>query len=166
VAAKWGCIDASQEGAVGTVLQVANYQRNDTITASATIPDDNTIPQISEGSQVLTLAITPKSATNKLLIRVVVHMGLYGSTFIIALFQDSTASAIAAQREYLASVTTSELPLVLEYYMTAGTTSSTTFTVRAGTPGGGNWSLNKRGDGTSFLGGSIYSSITITEIQA
>lgn len=69
------------------------------------IPLDNTIPQITEGGQVITLAaVTPASAANT--IEVTVSMIISASTvgtFTVALFRDSVANALAATCQSLSS---------------------------------------------------------------
>ena len=50
------------------------------------------------------------------------------------------------------------------HYMTAGTTSATTFKVRAGADGAGTTTTNGGAGMGRFFGGVMASSITITEI--
>ena len=54
----------------GTVVNVVNHQFGSMLNlgdgTSVQIPYDDTIPLITEGAEVMTLAITPKSTTNKL----------------------------------------------------------------------------------------------------
>lgn len=151
----------------GAVLQVVTYTTGALATGTTVIPEDDTIPQITEGDQYMSLAITPTSATSKLVIQVVGNFspGSSGATVIMALFQDSTANALAAvaQGYYDAP---DESPLTLNYAMTAGTTSSTTFKVRAGKPAGAN-PVTFNGITAGRLFGGVYaSSITIWEIAA
>jgi len=147
----------------GSVLQVVNSQTGAVATTTTTTPVDDTIPQITEGAQFLSLAITPISATSKLLFEIVLMVSTSGAnTTIVALFQGATANAIAAAMTN--SGATLNTTAALNYFMTSGTTSSTTFTVRAG-PGAGTLTVNGNG-GARFLGGVMYSSITITEIAA
>jgi hypothetical protein len=149
----------------GTVLQVVNSLLGTLTTGTTIITLHNGIPQITEGFQVLSLAITPTSATSKLLIQVVVHASNSATSNInIALFQNSIANALAAATTYN-SVATAVMPLISNYFMTSGTTSSTTFTVRVGSNGAGTISVNG-GAGIQHFGGICYSSITITEIAA
>jgi len=124
------------------------------------IPDDDTIPQITEGEEVMTRAITPTSATNKLLIRVVVHCAS-GQQVGLALFQDATAGALAATFSYWITYGTQ---IVLDYYMDAGTVVETTFRVRIGMMGAGTVTVNGEGANRVF-GGVVPCSITITEIK-
>lgn len=146
----------------GTVLQVVNVQSGAVATGTTAMPYDDTIPQKTEGDEYMTLAITPSSATNKLLIKVVFCAAHSSGSYSVALFQDDTANALAAtyHAPYAADVLCSN---ELVYYMAAGTTSATTFKVRAG--GGATLTFNGVSGARKF-GGAIQSSITITEIKA
>ena len=53
-----------------SVVQVVNVQSGASATGTTVIPDDDTIPQNDEGDEYLTLAITPKSASNILVIEI------------------------------------------------------------------------------------------------
>ena len=81
----------------------------------------------------------------------------------IALFQDSTAGALAAT-QFDAAVTTQQNNFSFSHFMTSGIASSTTFKLRAGSATAGTLTFNGT-SGSRFLGGVIASSITITEIQ-
>ena len=150
----------------GEILQVVNTQTGAVATGSTAIPADDTIPQNTEGDQYMTLAITPKLSTSKLLIEV--HAEISNSAICrnaLALFQDTTVDALAAVSEYLSTATALH-PIVLRHYMTSGTVSATTFKVRIGPEsGGGTVTFNGQSAGRIF-GGVAASSITITEIAA
>ena len=147
----------------GTVLQVATFNTGAVATGTGTIPLDDTIPQITEGTEFMTLAITPTSATNKLIINVCLQLDKNNAnTYSIALFQDSTANALAAQFNG-AWASGSSFPMVFTHTMTSGTTSSTTFRVRAGSDSAGTLTVNGRGGGRIY-GGVSASSIVIYEV--
>jgi len=145
----------------GLTAQVVNTQVA-TYSALATgFPIDNTIPQITEGTEVMTLAITPKSVTNKLKITVVCNLSADGTSSLgVGLFQDATAGALNAAYGYSAGPADGS-PVTFTHYMTSGTTSATTFRVRAGNAAG---SANFNGGAARMFGGIMYSSITIEEI--
>jgi hypothetical protein len=112
----------------------------------------------------MTLAITPKATTNKLKIEVVAFFGTnFNGTVSAALFQDSTANALAAgwTDTHAANECTQ---VAFTHYMTAGTTSPTTFKFRAGPNATGTVTFNGYG-GARKYGGVMASSITITEIK-
>ena len=161
-------IDSTKVVSIGSgrVVQVANYQTGALATGTTTIPWDDTIPQNTEGNEFMTLSIIPKSATNKLKIEVCVFFASSGQPVLeAALFQDSTADALASGW-HCAFLTTGEQPdgISFTHYMAAGTTSATTFKVRAGGSTSGTYTFN--GDTAARKhGGVTASSITITEIE-
>jgi hypothetical protein len=149
----------------GNILQVVNFQTGAVATGTTLIPIDDTIPQNTEGTEFMTLAITPTNANNKLLISVCTFLAnTAANNLVSALFQDSTANALA-----LGVVNTQTASALLEIYfthfMTAGTTSSTTFKVRSGGNLASTVTFNGV-SGTRYYGGALASSITITEIAA
>jgi hypothetical protein len=146
----------------GKVLQVKNFQTGASTTGTSQMAADDTIPQNTEGTEVMTLAITPTSTSSNLLIQVVV----WGSSSIdavmtAALFQDSTANALGAITAYQ-STGTGTHALQFNHFMTSGTTNSTTFKIRVGI-NTGTFTFNGYSGGRK-LGGVGASSITITEI--
>ena len=147
----------------GSVLQVVNTQSGAVATTTTIIPADDTIPQITEGTEYITLAITPKSATSKLLIQLVWMGATTAPSCTIALFQDATANALAATLSSMAANALTTIPL--NYFMTAGTTSSTTFRLRFGSSNAATTTTNGQ-SGARFYGGVANTSITITEIAA
>jgi hypothetical protein len=147
------------------IIQVVNTMNGAVATGTTTIPQDDTIPQITEGTQFMTLAITPTSATSLLKIDVVINgAASSGNSWATALFQDSTANALAATNF---SVAANNLVSYsgFTHFMTAGTTISTTFRVRCGTVTAGTFTFNGQSAGRIF-GGVIASSITISEVAA
>jgi len=125
---------------------------------------DDDIPQQTDGTEIMTRSITPTSATNGLLINVVLNIGSNSGTSVIGcLFQDSTANALASWM-CLNDAAGYGHQIVMQYYMVAGTTSETTFKVRVGNHNASDeWNVNGSSSGRLF-GGTAISSITITEI--
>lgn len=147
----------------GTVVQIKRYSSGAVTTGiTSVIPYDDTIPQNTEGTEWGTLAITPQSATNRLLIEVNLNYSVgTGVQAIAALFQDSTANALAAVNHNTNGNTAGGV-LRMSHEMAAGTTSATTFKVRVGTYSGGTLVINGAA-GARLFGGVYISSITITE---
>ena len=155
---------AVNAGSLGKIVQVVNVMDGAVATGTTIMPVDDTIPQNTEGVELMTLAITPTNASNKLRIDVVAHINHTDSAAAwrgTALFQDSTANALAAQAHSAASTFRSVVSFT--HYMTAGTTSATTFKVRAGNVNAGTLTFNGHA-GSRHFGGVMASSITITEI--
>lgn len=132
-------------------------------TGTTQIPFDDTIPQNTEGTEFLTLAITPTDATHKLKIEVVVFATVTTTPWLIAaLFQDSVADAIAVGPPLFPNLSTTGGPLIITHHMVAGTTSAITFKVRIGPSNAATVTFNGQSAGRKF-GGALASSITITE---
>ena len=115
------------------VINVVEATPYTTYTSTAAgIPNDDTIPQITEGIELQTVTITPTSATSRLRIEFSGSFGgASGSSGVAALFQDATANAlVATSNGNYDSV--HMYPLVISYEMAAGTTSATTFRIRVG----------------------------------
>jgi hypothetical protein len=132
---------------------------------TTTLPSDDTIPQNTEGTEFITKAITPTNTANLLDLRIKMNMGssIDSATMAIALFQDSTADALAVATDQAAATFFKTIPL--DHTMRAGTVSSTTFKVRAGTQSAGTFTFNGIGGTNRRYGGVYYSSINIEEIQ-
>lgn len=164
--AKSEAIAAASVKLTGDVVQVINTQTGALATGTTIIPFDDTIPQITEGTEFITAAITPSNAGNTLLIQVVMSVSnSTGGGNAVALFRDSTANALAAVASSQYGVAGGVQTVVLTHKMAAGTTSSTTFRVRAGPNGAGTLTFNGVASGRIF-GGVYASSITVTEIKA
>ena len=108
----------------------------------------------------MTQAITPRSAANMLHVH---HSAFYSlsaiASLIVAVFQDTTANALAVAIAGTAAAYCTAT--CLDYWMVAGTTSATTFKIRAGSLGAGT-TINGSG-GARLFGGALISSMTITE---
>lgn len=149
--------------AITTTKQIVNTITGTVATGTTTIPYIDSIPQNTNGDQYMSLSITPKSATSTLVIDVVFNGSCSaGQNMTVALFQDSTANALAAVSEAPA-LNNNLTTIFLRYEMTSGTTSSTTFKVRAGMNTSATLTFNGSSGGRIF-GGVCASSITITEI--
>jgi len=153
-------------GSSGAIVQVVNTQTGATANGTTQIPYDDTIPQITEGDEYMTLAVTPQSSANTLYIDVIFNFAnsTGAAAITAALFQDATSNALAVGA---ASSSSGGIPdqIIIRHKMTAGTTSSTTFRVRAGPSAAHTLTFNGAGAARKY-GGGYASSITITEISA
>jgi len=162
----WRCTSyqrASKRPDTGKIVQTVNTQTGAVATGTTVVPKDDTIMQNTEGDEYMTLAITPTKSTNKLRISV----NFYGSNsanarVYVGLFQDSTADALAVASSYTAPGDATMISF--EYEMVSGTTSATTFKVRAGGILAGTTTFNGEA-GARLFGGVLASSIIITEIE-
>lgn len=159
-----------REGGGGKNIQVVQTSTSAFLTITAIIPFDNTIPQQGEGTEIITLAITPTSATNRLYISFTAAASTIGAastgTGVGALFQDATADALASTfidstpAAAVSDVTTA----CFNFSMLAGTTSSTTFKIRGGVVGGDDTLWINGTAGAAVFGGVSSTTLTITEI--
>ena len=150
----------------GDVIQVEQSQSGAVATGTTVMPIDDTIPQITEGDQYMSLAFNPVTKMNLLRIR---HVGVYASSNTdseigVALFQDTTAGALAAVASGRSAAAGAMSNAVLDYVMQAGTVSATTLRVRAGTASAGTTTFNGTAGGRIF-GGVMLSSLIVEEIQ-
>lgn len=149
----------------GEIVQIAYNQTGAVATGTTVLPHDDTIPQNNEGDQYMTQAITPLSAINILNI----ESQFYGSSsatnqnFTIALFQDSTANALAAVSNF-ENATARVHILDLSYRMQSLTVIATTFKIRAGSDTAGTTTFNGLSGGRIF-GGIANSYLSIKEIM-
>ena len=147
----------------GRIVQVQKTIYTTSATGTTQIPSDDTIPQNTEGTEFFTCAITPTNASNRLLIQVSVDCASSVVAWMIAaLFQDTTADALAAGAMSTSS-NNAISTITFVYDMAAGTTSSTTFKVRVGPDRSATITMNGAAS-SRVLGGVMTSSITITEI--
>ena len=147
------------------IIQIVSTQTGAVATGSTPIPFDDTIPEITEGDEYMTLAITPASASNRLLIEVTCQAenGTAAARHIVAaLFRDAITNALAC---VFLRVESDDRPraITFQHIMTAPSTSAMTFRVRIGMETSGTITFNGSG-GARKYGGVLASSIVITEI--
>jgi hypothetical protein len=141
------------------LLQTATFQSGAQQTGTTIMPDDNTIPQISEGKEFMALAITPINAASKLVITVTALLSCNADGFDVsaALFRDAVAPALAASMAFIPIANTYKA-LTFTHTMTSGGTSLITFRFRAGPSAASTVVFN------GIFGGVAASSIVIHEI--
>jgi hypothetical protein len=150
----------TQEGATGGTIAQVVYTEDSTYRSTTTaIPNDNTIPQNTEGADCnLDTAITPTDSGSNLLIIINVFVAAGGYPGgAIALFKDSDADAIAANQCYLNGAEV----MTLVKQVSATDTSSRTYKVRYGSNAG---TAYMNGNGAAKFSTAVVSSITIMEI--
>lgn len=151
---------------IGSLVQFVDTTTGAVNSGTTVIPYDDTIPQNTEGDQYLSLAITPLSTTNKLIIEGIVNVANSAANqrMIAAIFQDAIASAIGVSTTVNITANTG-VPVYVYASMAAGTTSATTFKIRAGANGAGTTTFNGDSAARKF-GGITFSWMKITEVKA
>jgi len=130
-------------------------------TMTAIIPPDDTIPQNTEGTQILSASLTPLNPDSKLHVNVAVQYTMSTTNVVtVALFRDSVAPAIAT---VMSANDADHMSVVnFSYVADSNATTSTEFKVRIGPSGG---TLTFQGySGGDKMGGTLASRITVTEI--
>lgn len=160
------CTGLPVDGLTGQkpVIQRVYTQTGEVATTTTTVPQDNTIPQNTEGGEFMTLAITPTNASNILEIRIVATFASSAIAHIImSLFQDTTANAHATVVGVSAGANNIGT-ISLTHTMVAGTTSATTFKMRAGPNLAATVTFNGQ-SGARLFGGALASTMIITEYK-
>ncbi len=147
----------------GISIQTASASSSTFASGTTTFAFGDNVPTITEGTEIITCAITPKYSTSKLRIDYNIRIaGTGGNTVGVALFQDATSAAIDGEQLSIVNADNGTT-LCGVYFMTAGTTSSTTFRLRAGCAGG-TWYVNGTSAGRRF-GGVLTTTLSVTEIK-
>lgn len=142
--------------------QTVSFETGAVATGATPIPQDDTIPQQTEGDQYMSLAITPLSATSQLIIDVVWNgANSISDLQTVTLFRDSGANAIAAAWQYV-PVASGTVSIAFRHVMASPGTSATTFKVRAGATSASTTTFNGQ-SGVRSYGGVLASSIVIRE---
>lgn len=168
-------------GGGGIVLKRQSVTFSNTASATTTIPLDDTIPQIGEGTERMTMAYTPLSASSTLKIEV----GYFGTSlnttevlqfsgYIVALFRDAVSNALNTSMMFhryddgnsVGLVNLSGGTIIFSFEEGAVNTSSRTYRVRVGsiplTIGTPTHVFNGDGSGRLF-GATPKSFIRVTE---
>lgn len=119
---------------------------------TSSIPLDNTIPQISEGTELVNFSYTPKSTSNiiNLSFSCQVFSGSASVIITVALFQSGSNNAIIV-RDCLIAAANSGFPFGFSYEFAAPAASAITFSARIGINSGTWYVIN----GPSYNYGSI-----------
>lgn len=146
------------------ITQRAMLESTAPVTLSAIIPSDDTIPQLSEGTQIFSQAWTPKAAGNKIKVEVSLQISNTDSfltTFLgLALFDGST-NALKARGKIIGPLVTDNFTCVFEF--TAASTTPITISLRAGPNNATVSKLNISAGSLGLYGGKEYSVMEITE---
>lgn len=147
---------------VGSAIDT--YTTNANLTTA--IPIDDTIPQVGEGTQILSVSLTPKSLTNKIRVRFSgagATSAAGGNVVTAAMFVNGAADAVRATTNVSTAANTI-MNFVMEFEYVPASLTAQTITIRVG-PNTGTARMN----GTSaarFLGGSMGCVVVAEEIKA
>lgn len=149
----------------GFVLQVLQTT-NTANTTCGNIPNDDTVPLVSEGTEILTRAITPASTSSRIKVDVVVWGATSGTQgAICALFRGSTC--INAMLGPNLGSGGDGRPIMFSYIDSPATASSVTYSVRAGNAAvsPATFTING-GAGARKFGGVSACTLILTELAS
>jgi len=150
----------------GAVRQRKRYQSGAVWTTSATIPNDDTPPQITEGSSWARLFITPTSSAN----RIRINANIYASNTTgsisetIAVFKDSQPDAVCTGFTVYTATTQYPVPITIRCDVPALSTSEQAYQLRIG---GASATTTVNGiNGSRVDGGYLISSFDLEEYES
>lgn len=146
------------------ILQTLYVEDTAYSTASGTIPEDDSIPQLSEGNQILSQAITCSSSSNIIEVSGIINVsGASAGSMVVAIFQDATSNAKAVFAQRVGAGVGFAIPYY--YRMTAGTTSATTVKIIVGNSAGACHFNSANGSAREYGGASVCN-LTLRELQS
>lgn len=152
-------------GGLGKVLQVVQSVDGEVATGTAIIPNDDTIPQVTEGTEFLSVSITPSKATSKLKITVKANIAISTTNaFVGAVFLNGGADAIASSKQNVGANNVLNTQTIVAY-VNAVDTNLHTISYRCGAVSTATTTFNGQ-SGARFFGGSLDSQIIVEEIGA
>ncbi len=152
----------------GKVLQSVFYNTATQTDTNTAFPFDNTIPQISEGTEILSQAFTPESATSNIFIQAKINYGMTtNARIVIALFTSASTNALSITRTSLGGNWDEEGVTYVQWMLASGSTSARTYSVRLGTSGTSYYArINKTGANSTYFGTANNSNMLIMEIES
>lgn len=159
VSGLWGAI-----APVGAVLQTKTTSVTGSSVLTAIIPSDNTIPQNSEGTQIVSQSIAPISSLNKIRVKYSGFFSGYAiSAVVVALFRAGNADAIATAYSTIGA-TDWGVVVSFEYMDSPASLSSLVYSVRGGPVNSNAVVVNAFYSGSRF-GGTLLQTLSLEEIK-
>jgi hypothetical protein len=148
----------------GLLLQSFITSVSSVQSTTAVIPQDDTIPTSSEGTQVLSQAITPSATSSrvKVLVSGYVSNSAAGGDVILSLFRGTTCIGATIMTQLSGA---EGADLTISALDSPSTTSSTTYSVRFGASSGTAY-INADFNGVRNFGGAEEFSMIVEEIGA
>lgn len=145
------------------LMQVPSTGYNEYLTntdLTTALPIDDTIPQSTEGTQILSVAVTPKRSTSRIRVMVNTSGSVNGQLWGAALF-NGAAGAVKAQSAFSSTGNIcQDCNFVYEY--APGSAAAVTWTVRVG-PAAGTLRMNGPTTGR-FFGGVAACTLSVQEL--
>jgi hypothetical protein len=161
-----GAVNASglYVGGHGTVAQEIIVTSAAIDSTASNIPNDTSKPLITEGKGVFSQAVTPINASSIITVEVELQLShaSTGTDLVASVFDSAISATDAVAVGPVAAAGTHMTPAVVKYSFTAGSLSARTISVRYG--GNTGTTFLNQGSATAFYGGTITSSMKITEV--
>lgn len=153
--------------AAGVAVDRAFSSISTVVDCTTTIPLDDTIPQNTEGDEVITATLTPKSTTNRLRCTVAGFGGVSTEVeAILALFVNTTANAIYASNINWKLNGADEGQFFAQFEWLPASVSAQTVKLRMGKTTAGHLYLNADSSGNRLFGGAAAVTMVLEEIYA
>jgi len=147
----------------GQIIQRVEAVNRSYFGSTSTVPRDDSKPQSTEGSEILTATIIPTAASNRLVFYGCVQIRPPSGQFLaLSLFTSASTDAVNTQCIGNSGGYTMSVPIRCE--IMAGQTSPLTVSLRAGAEGG-QWEINCGSGGGRGYGGALSCSLLIEEIK-
>lgn len=163
-----GVVPGAPPATPGRVIQVVRTESSTPASTTATIPQDNTIPQNTEGGDYpqLDTTITPTAASSALLVEA--FLPLVSASVIAdvqaALFRDAVADAVGCGGVSVEAAKRWR-QIRVEARVLAGSTAPTTFRLRYGGHVVSTSYLLRTSSDPAFYNGTLRASMTVTEVS-
>ena len=143
------------------IIRVVNVV---TGTPASSLATNDTLPVITHGIELMTLAITPLSAASRLIVEADVYMSQAGAPglSIAALFQDAITNALSAGITRYPTAS-GMMPIHVSWDAISGSLTPRTFRIRGIANQAGAITMNGEG-GVRVGGGALSSTIKIMEV--
>jgi len=146
-----------------TVLQFLQTVNTSTTSMTAPIPLDNTTPLSTEGTQILSQAITPASTISKVFCEVSFLGSINAVSEIdVSMFRDTTCIQAASN---MVSAANRIVTFSFNFLDSPTSTASVTYSVRAGPPSSARTVYLNANSLTGVFGGTASCTLTLTEVS-
>jgi hypothetical protein len=150
--------------ASGTIVDRAYAEYTANANLTALIPSDGTTAQSTEGTQILTASLSPKSTTNRIRVRFQGSAAATVTAYVSAALFIGAATSAVRGRAIWQQTADGPLQIAFEYEYVPGTTSAQAFAVRVG-PSAGTMRMNGGTSGV-VIGAIEATTLTVEEIAA
>lgn len=152
----------------GRVKVIASDTQTTTFSTTQLIPFDNTVPLVSEGSELFSASITPTATTD--VVDVMVSIPAWSSLnansgIVVSVFRGTTC--INAAGVWLSETNDDVLPpFALNFQDAPNSTSSLNYSVRIGSGAANTLRVNAQRDTTQLFGGAAEASLLLKVLDA